>query len=129
MPDIRFYAGAPLKAYNGMALGTLCVIDQQPKVLTTEQKLALEALARQVEALFELRRQNANVIQAQKEISEKNVELLINSKHQTRFMNHVSHEIRTPLNAILGFSDILAQRMPVNPSALIARRSSFASSI
>ena len=116
LPDIRFYAGAPLKAHNGMALGTLCVIDQQPKVLTTEQKLALEALARQVEALFELRRQNANVIQAQKEISQKNVELLINSKHQTRFMNHVSHEIRTPLNAILGFSDILAQRMPVHPN-------------
>ena len=55
-PHIRFYAGAPLQAREGHALGTLCVVDRRPRQLTPAQREALAALCRQVEAQLELRR-------------------------------------------------------------------------
>lgn len=57
-PFIRFYAGAVLKAANGVAIGTLCVIDTVPRPdgLTPQQRSGLQALARQVMSQLELRR-------------------------------------------------------------------------
>lgn len=56
-PHIRFYAGFPLIAANGMMLGSLCAIDQEPLSLTPRQITALERLARQVVSQLELRRE------------------------------------------------------------------------
>lgn len=59
-PDdgIRFYAGTPLSTADGHTVGTLCVIDIQPRPegLTSEQREALEALGRQVVRLLDSRR-------------------------------------------------------------------------
>ena len=58
-PAIRFYAGKQLVTDEGHALGTLCVIDRQPRDLSEEQRSALEALARQTVVLLEQRRAQA----------------------------------------------------------------------
>jgi GAF domain-containing protein len=63
-PAIRFYAGFPLTTPEGMAVGALCAIDRRPRELTPEQKQAMEALARQVIALMELRRVSARLARA-----------------------------------------------------------------
>ena len=54
-PNIRFYAGAPLATADGHLLGTMCVLDREPRTLTGEQKRALEILGRQVVANMQLR--------------------------------------------------------------------------
>jgi PAS domain S-box-containing protein len=54
-PKIRFYAGVPLITDDNFALGTLCVIDRQPRYLTEQQISQLEALSRLVISQLELR--------------------------------------------------------------------------
>jgi len=54
-PHIRFYTGAPIINEEGFALGTLCVIDRQPRELDSEQKEALWALSRLALGQMELR--------------------------------------------------------------------------
>jgi K+-sensing histidine kinase KdpD len=55
-PGVRFYAGAPLTTSEGLALGTLCVVDGTPRRLDLRQLQALRALSGQVTAQLELRR-------------------------------------------------------------------------
>ena len=55
-PRIRFYTGAPLINPEGLALGTICVLDVVPRTLGPDQLQALDALRRQVLAQLELRR-------------------------------------------------------------------------
>lgn len=56
-PHIRFYAGAPLHSREGHNLGTLCVIDRQPRQITQQQERQLALLAQMVMHEIELRRQ------------------------------------------------------------------------
>jgi diguanylate cyclase (GGDEF)-like protein len=55
-PNIRFYAGAPLVNPEGHALGTLCVIDREPREMTEAQQRILMSLGRAVTTTMELRR-------------------------------------------------------------------------
>lgn len=55
-PGLRFYAGAQLLTPDGLPLGTLCVLDYQPRSLTPLQRDTLRVLARQVMVQLEMRK-------------------------------------------------------------------------
>lgn len=44
-PFIRFYAGCPLKTQDGVPVGTLCILDTQPRELSDEQLDLFEKMA------------------------------------------------------------------------------------
>lgn len=55
-PSIRFYAGMPLIMSDGLALGSLCVLDRKPRNLSIDQQVALRVLGNQVASQLELKR-------------------------------------------------------------------------
>ncbi|ALO46013.1 sensor domain-containing diguanylate cyclase [Pseudohongiella spirulinae] len=57
-PQLRFYAGALLETPDGIALGTLCVLDKRPRRLSEKQKQSLLKLASQVMQLLALYQTN-----------------------------------------------------------------------
>jgi len=54
-PQIKFYAGVPLLTEDGI-IGTLCIMDSKPLVMTEKQKEILTALAQMVSSLLESRK-------------------------------------------------------------------------
>ena len=48
-PNIRFYAGYPLKVMNGSKMGTLCIIDREPREFSDEDYDLLKDLAAMAE--------------------------------------------------------------------------------
>lgn len=55
---IRFYAGAPIVSATGFRLGSICVIDDQPRELSQQEAKVLRILSRQISKLLELRLKN-----------------------------------------------------------------------
>lgn len=51
-PHIRFYAGKPVRAPDGARVGTLCIIDSEPRTLDEEDVRLLADLAAMVEEEF-----------------------------------------------------------------------------
>jgi diguanylate cyclase (GGDEF)-like protein len=49
-PNIRFYAGVPIKIEGGVKVGTLCVIDSKPRLFTDQQVHDLIDLAKLAES-------------------------------------------------------------------------------
>lgn len=92
-PFIAFYAGVPLVTQEGHPLGTLCVIDRKPKRLSESQRQSLEALARQVINLLELRRHKYELKRANQLLEDKNSML-------EKFASLAATDIKSPLNNI-----------------------------
>lgn len=59
--NLRFYAGVPIYGPGGYPIGTVCALDNKPKVLTNEQKNALRIIAQQASRLIELRKRNLEI--------------------------------------------------------------------
>lgn len=102
-PHVIFYAGAPLITKEGLALGTLCVIDNEPRESLSEgQKESLKALSKQVVSLLELRKKNTELKQANQEITRLNYEL-------NQFAYKLTHDLKTPIRGINSLAAFLKE--------------------
>lgn len=100
-----FYAGVPLRTKDGYALGTLCVYDHEPRVLTAEQKKSLIDLGQQVMLLFEAHKQNI-------ELSRSKIELNKRSKRLEDFAGLVAHDLKSPLASMEGLLSLVKTDYP-----------------
>lgn len=71
---LRFYAGVPLRTHDGYNLGTLCVIDKEPREVSTGEIAHLEDLASVVMDQMELRLSARAAIAKGIKLAEKNAE-------------------------------------------------------
>ena len=92
-PGIRFYAGAPLINPEGIALGTICVIDREPRRLDATGQRALEALSRQIVSHLELRRSRLRLQEV--------------DRLRDDALALVAHELKNPIHSILAFAEII----------------------
>ena len=92
-PNIRFYAGVPLVTSNGYKLGTLCVIDTKPKLLTPDQIFALKVLGVQVMKLLELRIAYKQVEQ-KRIVQQQQIEML------NKVIAVIAHDVRSPVASL-----------------------------
>lgn len=90
-PNVRFYAGAVLRAADGTAFGTVCVLDKVPRTLTVVQRNTLRVLARQVVRELELR---------------------LALRQQDMLRREIDHRVKNQLQSIASFVRLKSARAP-----------------
>ena len=85
-------------------IGSLSLTRKQPGEFPNEVVELLRTFATQSALAI----QNARLFQ---ELEEKSRQLEIADRHKSEFLASMSHELRTPLNAVIGFSEVLLERM------------------
>ncbi len=108
--NLRFYAGFPICDEVGRGLGTLCVIDREPRELTATQIDALLGLARAAEGLLRMR-QIAN-------------ELALSRRLALTFRRgfdatHVGMQLVSPEGTYLQVNDAFATMVGRSPDELV----------
>jgi GAF domain-containing protein len=89
---------------EGQLIGCLGVTRNRPADFPAETIELLRTFATQSALAI----QNARLFH---EIADKSRQLEAASRHKSEFLANMSHELRTPLNAVIGFSEVLIQRM------------------
>jgi len=95
---------------DGQPIGTITVAAGRTMLFPDKQVELLKTFADQAVIAVE----NTRLFN---EIQDKTQQLEIANRHKSEFLANMSHELRTPLNAVIGFSEVLLERMfgEVNP--------------
>lgn len=96
-PNVVFYAGAPLISKNGHPLGTLCIIDFQPRNLNQQEVETLKVLSSQVSKLIDLRLTNEDL---RKNLKEKNV-----------LLKEIHHRVKNNLQLVSSLLNLQANKI------------------
>lgn len=107
-PMIRFYAGAPLRSRRGLALGSLCVIDQKPRKLSAFQRRGLSTVAAQVSEHLELRLVVFQLLQKQTVDRERIETLERKERERAEITSILVHDMKSPLTAVIAAGEYLA---------------------
>ena len=89
---------------DGLPIGTITVAAERTVPFPDKQVALLKTFADQAVIAVE----NVRLFT---EIQEKTQQLEIANRHKSEFLANMSHELRTPLNAVIGFSEVLLERM------------------
>jgi signal transduction histidine kinase len=99
----RSVLAVPILRDRGI-IGVLVVRRRTPGEFSEETSEFLETFASQsAMAVY-----NAQLF---RELEQKSAELQVMSQHKSDFLASMSHELRTPLNAVIGFSEVLLERL------------------
>jgi signal transduction histidine kinase len=96
---------------EGEVIGAITVDRRDPKPFLDKQIGLVKIFADQAVIAIENVRLFTELAASNREIAEKSQQLEVASQHKSEFLANMSHELRTPLNAVIGFSEVLLQRM------------------
>ena len=99
-PHAKFYAGVALTTPEGYAVGSICVIDMVPKMLSENQLNSLKTLSSIIIDLFTLHRTRQQLDLHTQELKTRNEEL-------EKFASIAAHDIKSPLNTITSASELI----------------------
>lgn len=103
-PEVRFYAGVPIRARDGLAIGTLCSIDTKPRKLSAEQIGLLRELANVVEGHLQIRH---SLLQVNRQ-----------APSTLTMVPLAVQEMRTQLTKILAATELLSEEGGLSERAL-----------
>ncbi|MFJ7797251.1 sensor histidine kinase [Pseudomonas sp. NPDC096950] len=104
---LQFYLGVPLHTHDGFNLGTLCVLDTQPRTVTQEQIDTLTDLASVVMDQLELR------LSAMRSIAEKQAAL----NHSHLMAEEIDHRVMNSLHLIVSMLSIQSAQLGSSEAA------------
>jgi signal transduction histidine kinase/CheY-like chemotaxis protein len=126
---LRFYAGAQLRTRDGVALGTLCVLDHKPRPqgLSEQEQFVLATLAHQIMSQIELRK-------AMAEQEALIAALRQSDQRKDEFLAMLAHELRNPLAPIVSAATMLSNfnldpAMVQRASEIVARQAGHMTSL
>jgi signal transduction histidine kinase len=99
----RTTLAAPLLR-EGVPVGAILIRRMEVQPFSDQQITLLQSFADQAAIAIE----NVRLFT---EIQDKTQQLEIANRHKSEFLANMSHELRTPLNAVIGFSEVLIERM------------------
>jgi len=104
---LQFYLGVPLHTHDGFNLGTLCVLDTQPRTVTQDQLDTLTDLASVVMDQLELR------LSAMRSIAEKEAAL----NHSHLMAEEIDHRVMNSLHLIVSMLSIQSAQLGSSEAA------------